>query len=139
MFLPPGSRALAAATALIVVQAAPGLAKEPPGRTTRDRIYSAEQAERGKEVYKKACAPCHALDFYSGQAMKSWDGGALTDLYAAISTLMPQGNPGSLKRREYLDILAYILSLNGMPAGAEELPAGAADLKPIRIKWRTKP
>jgi mono/diheme cytochrome c family protein len=125
--------------ALILIQAAPGLTKEPAARTTRDRIFTAQQAERGKEIYKKSCAPCHALDFYSGHTMKSWEGGSLSDLYAAISTLMPQGNPGSLKRREYLDILAYILSLNDMPAGDEDLPTGAADLKPIRIKWRTKP
>jgi mono/diheme cytochrome c family protein len=131
-------RGLAAAL-LITVGATTAFSAERPARTTRDRIYTAEQAERGKEVYKRACAPCHALDFYSGHTMKSWDGGSLSDLYAAISTLMPQGNPGSLKRREYLDILAYILSLNDMPAGSEELPAGAADLKPFRIKWRTKP
>ena len=136
--MPRNRRGLAAAL-LITVGATPAFSAARPARTTRDRIYTAEQAERGKEVYKKSCAPCHALDFYSGHTMKSWDGGSLSDLYAAISTLMPQANPGSLKRREYLDILAYILSLNGMPAGGEELPAGAADLKPIRIKWRTKP
>jgi len=136
--MPRICRGLAAAL-LIAVGAAPAFSAERPARTTRDRIYTTEQAERGKEVYKKVCSACHALDFYSGQTMKSWEGGSLSDLYAAISTLMPQANPGSLKRREYLDILAYILSLNGMPPGAEELPAGAADLKPIRIKWRTKP
>jgi mono/diheme cytochrome c family protein len=135
--LPRSRRALAAAL-LIAAGATTAVSAERP-RTTRDRIFTAVQAERGKEVYKKACAPCHALDFYSGHTMKSWEGGSLSDLYAAISTLMPQGNPGSLKRREYLDILAYILSLNGMPAGDEELPVGTADLKPIRIKWRTKP
>jgi hypothetical protein len=52
---------------------------------------------------------------------------------------MPQNNPGSPKRREYLDLLAYILSLNDMPAGGEELPATPEALKKIVIKWRTKP
>ena len=127
-----------AAALLIALGATTALSAERSGRTTNSRIYTAEQAERGKEVYRKACATCHALDFYSGQTMKSWDGGSLSDLYDAISTRMPQGNPGSLKRREYLDILAYILSLNRMPAGGDELPTGPADLKPIRIKWRTK-
>lgn len=135
----PRSRRGLAVALLIVVGATPALGAARTSRTTRDRIYTAEQAERGKQTYKKACASCHALDLYSGHTMKSWDGGSLADLYAAISTLMPQGNPGSLKRREYLDILAYILSLNEMPAGGEELPTGADDLKPIRIKWRTKP
>ena len=44
-----------------------------------------------------------------------------------------------LKRREYLDLLAYILSLNDMPAGKEELPVAPDALKKIVIKWRTKP
>jgi hypothetical protein len=56
-----------------------------------------------------------------------------------VATTMPQSNPGSLKRREYLDLVAYILSLNDMPAGGEELPATPEALKKIVIKWRTKP
>lgn len=131
-------RGVPAAALLITVGATTALSAERPARTTRDRIYTAAQAERGKEVYKEACAACHALDFYSGPTMKSWDGGSLSDLYDAISISMPPGNPGSLKRREYLDILAYILSLNDTPAGDAELPSRAADLKVIRIKWGTK-
>jgi len=128
-----------AAAALLAVPAAPGRADETPARTTRDRVYTAEQAERGKDVYRRVCSQCHALDFYKGPVMKPWDGGSLEGLYDAVSRLMPQNNPGSLKRREYVDILAYILSLNGMPAGEEEMPTRAADLKAIRIKWRAKP
>jgi mono/diheme cytochrome c family protein len=140
VLLPLSRRGHTAAAALLVTVGAPAvLAQEPAPRTTRDRVYTAEQAERGKEVYKKACAQCHALDFYKGGTMKPWDGASLSGLYEAVSTLMPQSNPGSLKRREYVEILAYILSLNGMPAGEEELPSRAADLKAIRIKWRTKP
>jgi quinoprotein glucose dehydrogenase len=117
---------------------APGDAAPAKARTTRDRIYTSEQAERGREVYKRVCAECHALEFYRGDVMKAWDGGSLADLYDALSRLMPQRNPGSLKRREYTDILAYILSLNGMPAGEQELPARPDGLKEIRIKWRDK-
>jgi mono/diheme cytochrome c family protein len=121
---------LAAAAAAVAPAAAP--------RTTRDRVYTAEQAARGKQVYQEACAQCHALDFYKGDTMKSWNGGSLSDLYDAVSVRMPPGNPGSLKRREYADIVAYILSLNGMPAGQEELSSRAADLKAIRIRWEVK-
>jgi hypothetical protein len=70
--------------------------------------------------------------------MKPWEGATLSGLYDAVSTRMPQNNPGSLKRREYVDVLAYLLSLNGMPAGDQELSTRAADLKAIHIKWRTK-
>ena len=124
--------------ALALVVNAHAAAAAPP-RTTRDRIYTAAQADRGKQVYQEACVQCHALDLYRGAAMKSWNGGLLSDLYDAISLKMPHGNPGSLKRREYVEILAYILSLNGMPAGEQELPSAAAELKAIRIKWGSKP
>jgi mono/diheme cytochrome c family protein len=136
--VPRTRRGVSAAALLIGMGATTALSAERPSRTTRDRIYTAAQAERGKEVYKEVCAACHALDFYSGPTMKSWDGGSLSDLYDAISLRMPPGNPGSLKRREYLDILAYILSLNDTPAGEAELPSRAGDLKGIRIKWGTK-
>ena len=108
-------------------------------RTTQDGVYTAKQAERGKESYRQACSGCHALDWYRGDAMKPWAGAPLDNLYDLIATTMPQSNPGSLKRREYVDLLAYILSLNDMPAGSEELPVSAEALKKIVVKWRSKP
>jgi mono/diheme cytochrome c family protein len=125
-----------AAALLLATQAQAAPAAAP--RTTRDRIYTAAQAERGKQAYLKACAQCHALDVYGGDTMKTWDGGSLHDFYELIANTMPKGSPGSLKRREYVDVVAYILSLNNMPVGDQELPSRPGDLKPIRIKWRTK-
>jgi S-disulfanyl-L-cysteine oxidoreductase SoxD len=123
---------------LLAISASRLAAEEPVSRTTRDRIYTTEQADRGKEVYKRACSQCHALDFYKGDAIKPWEDGTLEGMYDVVANLMPKDNPASLKRKEYVDVLAYILSLNGMPAGETELPTKAADLKAIRIKWRTK-
>ena len=128
----------AAAALLIGVGATTALSAGRPARTTRDRIYTVAQADRGKQAYIRACAECHALGVYGGNTLKSWEGGSLHDFYEWIATTMPKGNPGSLKRRQYADVVAYILNLNGMPAGEQELPSGAADLKAIRIKWRTK-
>ena len=133
-----GFPGLAAAALLLATQAEAAGARVAAPRTTSDRIYTVEQAGRGKQAYMRACVQCHALDFYGGYIMKPWDGGSLHDFYESIATTMPKGNPGSLKRREYLDVLAYILSLNSMPAGDQELPSRPADLKTIRIKWRTK-
>jgi mono/diheme cytochrome c family protein len=113
--------------------------EEEAARTTQDGVYTTDQAERGKESYQQACAGCHPLDYYQGPAMKSWNGAPLFNLYDVVATTMPQNNPGSLKRREYLDLITYILSLNDMPAGGEELPATPEALKKIVIKWRTKP
>jgi S-disulfanyl-L-cysteine oxidoreductase SoxD len=125
---------------VIALAMAPAFAEEDAApRTTQDGVYTADQAERGKEGYQQACAGCHPLDYYQGPAMKAWDGAPLFNLYDVVATTMPQNNPGSLKRREYLDLIAYILSLNDMPLGNEELPATPEALKKIVIKWRTKP
>src|SRR2546426_829433 len=113
--------------------------EEDHSRTTADGVYTAEQAGGGKGGYKASCSGCPALDYYRGPAMKPWEGAPLFDLYDVMATTMPQNNPGSLKRREYLDLLAYILSLNDMPAGGEKPPAAPDALKKIVIKWRTKP
>jgi quinoprotein glucose dehydrogenase len=122
-----------------VVAAVPAGSQEPSPRSVQEGVYTAAQAERGKQVYKQACSECHALDWYRGEAMEPWNGAPLFDLYELIATLMPQNNPGSLKRREYVDLVAFLLSLNEMPAGAKELPTQPSDLKQILIKWRDKP
>ena len=46
---------------------------------------------------------------------------------------MPQDSPGRLKPGEYADIVAYLLKLNGYPAGEAELPPDAAKLQALRI------
>ncbi len=114
-------------------------AEEPATRTTRDGVYTAEQAERGKERYKRDCSACHPVDWYRGDVMKPWDGAPLANLYDLIVNTMPQNNPGSLKPREYVSLLAFILSLNDMPTGAEELGLPPDGLAKIVIKWREKP
>ena len=117
----------------------PLLADDPAPRTTEDGVYTVEQAERGKESYKRSCSGCHALDWYRSDVMKPWNDAPLFYLYEALSTTMPKNNPGSLKRKDYAAILAYILALNEMPAGAEELPDSPEALQKVFIKWRKKP
>ncbi len=124
---------------VVAVAATTALGQEAAPRTSQDGVYTVEQAERGMQAYKQSCAECHALDWYRGDVMRSWDGAPLFNLYDVIFTKMPQNNPGSLKRREYVDLLAYILSLNEMPVGSDELPTEPSALKEILIKWRNKP
>jgi mono/diheme cytochrome c family protein len=125
---------------VIALVVAPTLGPEEAApRTTEDKVYTAEQAERGKGSYTQTCAGCHPLDWYRGATIKPWNGAPLVNLYDVMATTMPQNNPGSLKRREYLDLLAYVLSLNDMPAGNEELPTAPEELQKIVIKWRNKP
>jgi len=55
------------------------------------------------------------------------------DIFDTIRSQMPEDNPGSLERQEYVDVVAYIFSLNSYPAGANELPTDDDGLKKIRI------
>jgi mono/diheme cytochrome c family protein len=128
---------MAAVGALAAGSAAAPLAGQEGGAaTTLDGVYTSEQAERGKGTYQQACSQCHALDWYTGEVVKAWEDAPLYGLFEVISTKMPEDNPGSLSRREYVDLLAYILELNGMPAGDQSLSTGASRLRQILFKWR---
>jgi hypothetical protein len=61
---------------------------------------------------------------------------SVDDLFYIVRTLMPYGKPASLSKQEYIDIIAYILMINGYPAGAQALPLDPAVLKRIIIRPR---
>ena len=46
---------------------------------------------------------------------------------------MPYDNPGRLRPRQYVDIISYILSINGLPAGDVEMKRDVRTLRQIRI------
>ena len=106
--------------------------------TTLDGVYTAEQAEAGKATYVRVCSACHTLDWYRGDIVRAWEGGSVYGLFEIISTTMPQDNPGSLQRRDYVDVLAYILELNGLPAGSDPLPTGRSRLSAIKFQFDTE-
>lgn len=107
-----------------------------------DGVYTQEQAGRGKQAYGKSCASCHGdkLDGsgtnppLSGDEFKGdWNGQTLDDLFEKIQTTMPADNPGQLDRQQNADILAFVLTFNGFPAGTQELSTDAAALQKIRF------
>lgn len=106
--------------------------------TTRSGVYTADQADRGKDIYALICVTCHTPVSHTGEAFTSkWEGKPLWDLLDYIQTSMPKSEPGSLSEREYLRVLAYLLRMNGMPAGTTELKADSLELKLIRVEWGT--
>ena len=46
---------------------------------------------------------------------------------------MPDDNPGGLPRQTYVDVMAYMLELNGYPAGSDELPPNEDVLRGYRL------
>src|SRR5207302_10818867 len=124
-------RRLAVLAALCVIPASRSLAQ----RSTLAGVYSAVQAARGRDVYAGMCRSCHTAESHTGVSFhKTWEGRSLSELFGYISTKMPKNEPGSLAPEEYADVLAYLLKLNEMPAGASELPADTTVLGTIRIE-----
>ena len=105
------------------------------GKTINDGIYTEAQAEAGEALYEQHCLTCHDKKYFR-PVLKTWSGQPLGILYTMMSASMPQSNPGSLPRRDYVDILAYILSLNRYPAGDSELTYEDGALDEITIVGR---
>jgi hypothetical protein len=116
------------ALTLLPVMGAP---QSAPPRTVLDGVYTAVQAGRGETAYQAHCASCHKDDLTGLHAsalkgnffMDRWREFKLDVLYNTISTTMPRGAPNSLDDQVYLDLLAYLLKANEVPAGASELTA----------------
>ena len=114
-------------------------AKAPGGaRTTLSGVYTPGQADRGEITYSAICVSCHPYVTYTGATFRQhWEGKTLFDLYDQVSQLMPKNEPGSLTPKEYVDVIAFILRLNKMPAGKTELPADPVALRRIRVELRS--
>jgi hypothetical protein len=102
-------------------------------------VYTAAQATRGENSYKVNCVSCHATSDYMGETFElSWITRTAFDLFDVIRSQMPEDNPGILPRQEYVDIVAYIFSLNKYPVGSADLPGDDASLKKVRIDGPAK-
>jgi len=121
----------------IVGVAAVGEAQSPQPngqRSTSQGVYNREQWLRGRDLYAGLCASCHPAVTHVGPIFtKSWAGIKLSDLFGYLRERMPKNEPGSLTDKEYVDVMSYMLRLNGMPAGNDELPADSAALTKVRI------
>ena len=123
-------------TCILVVATDVGAQHPAPNgqRSTGLGVYSREQWMRGRDVYAGMCAGCHPAVTHVGPAFtKSWAGKKLSDLFGFLRERMPKNDPGSLSEQEYVDVMSYMLRLNGMPAGVEEMPADSVALTKIRI------
>lgn len=97
-------------------------------------LYTEEQAGEGQAVWSKTCMECHESSDVTGADFRTkWVGQPLFTLYEQIRTTMPDGDPGTLSREEYAATLAYILKLNGLPAGETRLAADSVVLSAITL------
>jgi mono/diheme cytochrome c family protein len=126
----------------VAAAAAFGSVSAQQSKSQWDGVYSAEQAKRGETLYQEKCASCHGPDMAGGEMAPGLSGGDFTanwndlslgDLFERMRISMPQNNPGSLSRAQNADVLAFMLSKGGYPAGQAELPSQTEVLNEIKF------
>ncbi len=100
-------------------------------------VYTAAQAKNGEATYKTKCEACHGamLEGVAGPPLAGqdfvgiWGAPTLQELYDKIHNTMPADAPGSLAPAQAIDVVAYILQANKLPAGQTALAATSPSLK----------
>jgi mono/diheme cytochrome c family protein len=100
-------------------------------------------SQAGESLCAQECASCHGTELtgndetpaLAGPAfLANWDGLTVGDLSERVRQTMPPNKLGRLTRQQIVDILGYVLNVNGFPAGKTELDPKTAPLKQIRIE-----
>jgi cytochrome c len=128
-----------AATAVFALAGMATTAVAAPG--TSAGVYTTAQAASGATVYAQRCALCHGksgegtweVPALKGRFMANWGKSSVAALADYVGRAMPQFAPGTLDAKDKTDVLAYLLQINGQPAGANPLPEAAALLAAMPI------
>jgi S-disulfanyl-L-cysteine oxidoreductase SoxD len=113
------------------------------GKTVWDGVYTEQQAVRGAASFASSCARCHSSEPNGGEEGRRLAGepfwqshreSTVDHLLDYVSKSMPNGAPGTLSASTYADLVAFILSRNGLPAGSSELTRESA----VGVKIITK-
>ena len=114
-----------------------------------DGVFTEEQAKRGQAVYPGPCGTCHgrrlngapddpdmrsAPPLARARFLRNWGGRSLATLFEYTRATMPEDNPGSLTDEEYVDLIAYMLEVGGMPAGNDALAPDLQSLARVVIE-----
>jgi mono/diheme cytochrome c family protein len=118
-------------------------AQQAAARSAKDGVYTAVQAAQGKLVYEQQCLECHGamtsatpdmaplLNDHVFQA--SWKARSLAELVDKVRLTMPPNKTGALSPQQLVDLVAYVLSANGLPSGEVPLTDDIETLKQIRL------
>jgi mono/diheme cytochrome c family protein len=137
-----GNRVIDWTIAFVVVA---GLAAAASGQTAgteatvRDKVYSQDQAKRGRASYDGKCASCHdggtmGPELWGDAFLTQWENKDVASFYTRIQETMPEDAPGTLGEKEVLDIIAYVVQTNGFPAGDKEIESKDALAKMTFVK-----
>jgi len=117
---------------------------QSPSRTSADGVFTDAQQQRGEAIYARECSTCHGERLKGGEGSPpltgsefndNWNNKSLAELFDKIRQTMPAPpeQPGKLTPQQTSDVIAHILSIDGFPSGASELPSDIEQLKGIRI------
>jgi mono/diheme cytochrome c family protein len=112
-----------------------GVAQDQSGRSTQDGIFSADQVERGRQSFLWECMDCHEMEEFTGVGayLEEMEDESVWEVFEYIWSEMPEDRPAWLEPEQYADILAYILSVYGAPAGDRDMPIDREPLIEIKI------
>ena len=97
-------------------------------QTTRDKVYTKDQAARGAEMYAKFCDRCHdpakvvpgkkpGPPTIGAKFLETWQDRTLGELFGIIMNTMPSDGSMTPTQDQVLDLVAYLLQANGFPNG----------------------
>lgn len=104
-------------------------------------VYTTEQATRGGELYRGKCAECHGDDLEGRESAPAlaggafgqrWDGATLKKLFERMEEMPPDNPAARLAPKQSIDVLAFLLSANNIPAGKAALVADKDALAAIK-------
>ena len=134
---------LCAVASLALALSAKSLAADDAPRTVWDGVYSTAQAARGQKAYVAECARCHgkalegledASPLVGPEFLKSWESKNVGRLVDVTRRTMPPETAGTMSRPLTIELVAFLLSSNGFPAGQTDLETNAAALRQISIE-----
>jgi len=145
---------LAAGCAMAVIGSAlwavPAAARQaaPAARVAWDGVFTDLQADRGEREYGRTCSHCHGLSLEGDGAqeipalvsdpfMRHWRGRTVQALFDTLIRSMPADDRGSMTPRATADMVAYLLRINGAPAGNTPLPSEREALAGIVIDQKS--
>jgi mono/diheme cytochrome c family protein len=104
-------------------------------------VFSAAQVERGRQQFTSICMNCHEIEEFTapGAYFEEADGMTVWEVFEYIWAEMPEDEPASLDPKDYAAILAYTLSVYGLPTGDADLPIDRESLDVIEIVRPERP
>ena len=104
--------------------------------TTADGIFTLAQADRGEDLFRTTCSNCHEREDWTEEGFKGrWEGQSVYQFWYYINDRMPYDDPWSLTRQQVTDVVTYILTLNGLPAGDTELAVDDDSIDDYWLTW----